>query len=317
MISQNIIIEKNEADAKLRNIHFRRLKNEIISIDDSVFLYDNYLRTNDVRYLNELLWLKNKNNIDLALTHFHTNLNDKKQHKYFYNDDLKGCLKTASDHIKVKKQDFENKKICLIGLPFHFLIGFKKLRKFKADVAIVNIAYHPNRKTHLLLNNKITNLFYKIYFGKKRYKVISIQHKSELKEIELDNKYDIGFHKLSFIISEQLINQFKHGLINDHWGALPLFKGRSTLDYSRLFGAELIITNHLIHKEIDAGPILLYSKIDRNKLKKSIYYQLGGRIVKSIALLCKNDFKNIDNSKGEMFFEMHPFLKEHIKTNKL
>ena len=89
MISQNIIIEKNEADAKLRNIHFRRLKNEIISIDDSVFLYDNYLRTNDVRYLNELLWLKNKNNIDLALTHFHTNLNDKKQHKYFYNDDLK------------------------------------------------------------------------------------------------------------------------------------------------------------------------------------------------------------------------------------
>ena len=89
------------------------------------------------------------------------------------------------------------------------------------------------------------------------------------------------------------------------------------MDYSRLFGAELIITNHLIRKEIDAGPILLYSKIDYKRIKKSIYYNLGNRIVGSISLLGKNKFKEIDNSKGEIFYEMHPFLKKHIKTHKL
>lgn len=310
-------VNKINAESRLKSIHFKRLKKSKISKDESQFLYDCYLETNDVRYFNELLWLNNQKLIDLALKQFNLNLNDNKQHKYFYSDDLKNCLQTASDYIKVKEQDFENKKICLIGLPFHFLIGFKKLRKFNADVEVVNIAYHPSRKMHLLLNNKFTNLFYKIYFGKKRYKVIRVQHKSELKEIDLGKTYDIGFHKLSFIISEQLINQFKYGLINDHWGALPLFKGRSTLDYSRLFGAELIITNHLIQKEIDAGPILLYSEIDRKKIKKSIYYNLGNRIVESISLLCKNQFKNIDNSKGEMFYEMHPYLKNYIKTHKL
>ena len=314
---EQLLEEKVIADVSLKKIHFKRLKKGIISIVESKFLYEQYFKTNDVRFFNELLWLENCEFTQLSMKHFYQNLDDQNKHIYYYSSELKPCLEIESENLLVKESDFANKEICLIGLPFHFLLAFKKLRKLKADVEIVNVVYHPSPNTRFLLNNKVIKSFYKLYFGKNRYKEIQIKNKSQLKEINLGKNYDIGFHKLSFIISDNLIKQFKEGLINDHWGALPLFKGRSTLDYSRLFGAELIITNHLIRKEIDAGPILLYSKIDCKKIKKSIYYNLGNRIVESISLLNKNKFKEIDNLKGEIFYEMHPFLKKHIKTHKL
>lgn len=309
--------DKINANTLLRKIHFKRLKKENITNEECDFLHDQYIKNNDVRYFNELLWLDNKNKKKAIIKHFNKNLDEKKRHKYFYTEKLKSCLKIISNDSIANESDFNGKKICLIGLPFHFIIAFRKLRILKADVEIVNIAYHPSSKMKLLVNNKMSKAFYKLYFGKSRYSEITIKNKAELKDIKLTKVYDIGFHKLSFIISDNLINQFKQGLINDHWGALPLFKGRSTLDYSKLFGAELIISNHLIHKEIDAGPILLYSKIDRNNIKKSIYYDFADRVVKSIVLLSKNKFKDIDNLKGELFYEMHPFLKKHIKTHKL
>ena len=314
---KQLLEEKVIADVSLKKIHFKRLKKGEISIIESKFLYEQYLKTNDVRFFNELLWLENCEFTQLSMKHFYQNLDDQNKHIYYYSNELKPCLEIKSENLLVHESDFANKEICLIGLPFHFLLAFKKLRKLKADVEIVNVVYHPSPNTRFLLNNKVIKSFYKLYFGKKRYKEIQIKNKSQLKEINLGKHYDIGFHKLSFIISDNLIKQFREGLINDHWGALPLFKGRSTLDYSRLFGANLIITNHLINKEIDSGPIILYSKIERKKILTSIYYDLGDRILKSIALLSKKKFKDIDNTKGVLFYEMHPFLKNHIKANKL
>lgn len=309
--------EKLNAETSLRKIHFKRLKKDDDSIRDNKFLHEQYLKTNDVRFFNELLWLNNNAYVDLSKKHFYQNLNEFNTHVYNYSEEFKSCLKTQPDDITVNETDFLNKKICLIGLPFHFRAAFKKLKKLKADVEVVNVVYHPSLKTKLLLNNKIIRKFYEIYFGSDRYTEIQVKEKSEIKTINLEKQFDVGFHKLSFIISDHLIKQFKLGLINDHWGALPLFKGRSTLNYSRLFGADLIITNHLIKKEIDSGKILLYSKIDPKKIKSSIYFGLGDRIVKSISLLCRKNFKDIDNTKGEMFYEMHPFLINHIKTSQL
>ncbi|MBU2922170.1 hypothetical protein KO504_12525 [Winogradskyella psychrotolerans] len=309
--------EKTRADLVLRKIHFKRLKKVDISNEENKFLYDQYLKSNDVRFFNEILWIENEKYTQLATNHFYKNLDSLNKHKFYYDTDLEASLKIEPDIFEVNENDFENKKVCLIGLPFHFILAFKKLRKLNVDVDVVNVSYHSSPKTQFLLNNKASRAFYKLYFGKKRYKEIQIKNKSELKEIDLKKNYEIGFHKLSFIISDKLIKQFKYGLINDHWGALPLFKGRSTLDYSRLFGAELIITNHLIHKEIDSGPILMYSKVDRKNINGSIYYNLGDRILKSIALLCNEKFKDIDNTKGKIFYEMHSFLKNHIKIHKL
>ena len=314
---EQFIVADKTADDFLKIIHFKRLRNETVSIVDIKFLCDKYLELNDVRFFNELLWLENKKYIDLSVEHFYQLLDNKERHKYYYGNEFKYCLNIESDNVCVKESDFENKKICLIGVPFHFLLAFRKLRKLKANVEIVNITFYSNPKINFIINNALIKLFYKIYFGSKRYKEIQVKSKSQLKLIKLEKTYDIGFHKLNFIISEDLIKKFKIGLINDHWAALPLFKGRSTIDYSRLFGAELIISNHLVHKEIDSGSIILYTKINRNKMNKSIYYGIGDRIVKSISLLSTMQVKNIDNSQGKMFYEMHPFIKNHVKIHKL
>lgn len=310
------MVNKTE-DLLLRKIHFKRLRKEEITNEQLEFLREKYFKTNDIRYFNELLWLDGGKNLELSKQHFSKQLNKDKAHNYTYSEELKYCLNIDSDEIIINEDDFKNKKVCLIGTPFHFLSAFKKLTKLKVDVDVVNVVYHPNKKVQLLLNNWAASQFYRLYFGKNTYKEIRIKNKSELKNIELNQPYEIGFHKLNFIISDSLIKQFKVGLINDHWGALPLFKGRSTLDYSRLFGAELVITNHLIAKEIDSGPILLYSRINKNKIKHSIYFDLGDRIVKSLSLLCRGDIKTINNKEGVLFYEMHPFLKEHIKKHNL
>ena len=140
------------------------------------------------------------------------------------------------------------------------------------------------------------------------YKQVSINNKTDLKSFKLPKQYDVGFHKLSFIIRKNVISSFNKGLINDHWGKLPFLKGRSTLMYSKLFGIEPIITNHLIDKYIDSGKIICFTSLKNKNEKLNIYFGLYKRIYKSILLLSSNTFKEIDNKQGVMFYEMHPWI---------
>ena len=151
-------------------------------------------------------------------------------------------------------------------------------------------------------------------FRKNDFYEFKLSTSKDLKLIEMPFNYDIGFHKLNYIIPTSLYAQLKHGLINDHWGALPLFKGRSTLDYSKLFGANLIATNHFIHKKIDSGKIICYTELNPDRLNREIYLGLSDRIIKSLIMFFKEGTKeNIDNREGIVFYEMHPWLKKYIK----
>ncbi|OIQ27869.1 MAG: hypothetical protein BM564_10730, partial [Bacteroidetes bacterium MedPE-SWsnd-G2] len=158
--------------------------------------------------------------------------------------------------------------------------------------------------------NRFISILYKIIFFND-YVEIDIPSKKDLKNFKLPKFYDVGFHKLSFIIGENVTKNFKEGLVNDHWGALPLFKGRSTLHYSKLFGAKKVITNHLIEEGIDSGKILMYSSL---KSKMDIYLGLKNRIFNSLNLLCQNKLLDVDNQKGYIFYEMHPWLIDKLKN---
>ena len=302
-------------DLLLKKIHLRRLRFEVPNFL-SEYLIETFLKTKDVRFFNEFLWLNDKEQIDhsSAITFFSEQVNREGVYNFCYDDSLKNSLKINGDENSIVDASVLEKSICLIGTPFHFMSAFLKFKKLKKKVDIVNVKYHQSKKIGFILNNKIMSVFYKLFFGSKNYFEIKITDKKQLKTIQLPKKYDVGFHKLSFIISDSLIQQFRLGLINDHWGALPLFKGRSTLAYSKLFGANLIITNHLVKKEIDAGEIIMYSAIDPKAEKKAIYLGLGDRIVKSIFLILSDKTKkDIDNSKGKIFYEMHPWLLGHLK----
>ncbi len=301
-------------DELLRKIHFRRFKETVPAFCVS-YLLNTFLTNNDVRFFNEFLWVsEDEEKRRVAFHHFTNQINESGFYSFCYEDDFKSCLALKSDIKKVSKNIFDNNTICLIGSPFHFIFAYKKLRKLGVAVDVVNVRYVSNKIQTHILNNILTSFAYRLIFGKKAYFQIDVEHKKELKDIVLPKKYDVGFHKLGFIISQSLINQFRKGLINDHWGALPLFKGRSTLEYSKLFGANLVATNHLIKPEIDSGAILCFTSLHPKKLKRDIYFGLTDRILRSTALLASDSILDIDNTQGKMFYEMHPWLVSYVES---
>jgi hypothetical protein len=303
-------LEKNSsADVILKKIHLKRKKNSFPKFIIE-FLEKEFLKTNDVRYFNELLWICGDELIlsNTLLQHFNCNMKNSK-YSFPFDKNLEYCLTLSSSKVDVDVNYFSYNKIALIGNPLHFILPYLKFKKNKIKVDVINVKYHPNKTLKILFNNKTISFLFKCFFGQ-GYTEITINDKSELKKIKLNKQYDVGFHKLSFIIGNNLISSFSKGLINDHWGALPLFKGRSTLLYSKLFGAKKVVTNHLITKEIDAGKILLYTAINN---KKDIYWGLKERVYTSIYLLCRSNFIDVDNKIGEIFYEMHPWLIKQLK----
>ncbi|MFD0797132.1 hypothetical protein ACFQZJ_06650 [Maribacter chungangensis] len=297
----------------LRKIHFKRAKQTLPTCCAS-YLHRTFLKTKDVRFFNEFLWVsENEENSRQAIRDFKSQLNEKGYYTYCYDTDLRTCLNIDAETKKVVKNDFGTHTLCLIGSPFHFVFAYKKLRNLGLRVDVINVKYNSGGLQDLLFNNPIMNLFYRLVFGRKNYFEIDIKNKKELKAITLPKNYDVGFHKLGFIIPQNLIDQFNKGLINDHWGALPLFKGRSTLEYSKLFGAKLVVTNHLIKAEIDSGDILCFTPLHPKRLKRDIYIGLTTRIVRAMALLASDSILPLDNTKGKLFYEMHPYLVDYVK----
>ena len=305
------ITKKDDSELLLKKIHFKRLKIQfpILFIKE---IENEYIKTNDVRIFNELLWIcrGDTQKIPESIKKFNSHF---KNGKYQHNYDPK-LLNHDYKKIKINKIDFENNSVALIGNPLFFIMPYYKLLHFGIKPDIINVMYHPNKYLNKIFNS--FTIVYKLIFNKS-YLQIDIDNKSQLDKIKLAKKYDIGFHKLSFIIKENIISNFKKGLINDHWGALPFIKGRSTLQYSKLLGVPQIITTHLIDKKIDSGKIINYYPLKNKHIKLQILSGLRFRILESLYLLSKNKLRETDNTKGIVFYEMHPWLKKKISKFKL
>lgn len=136
----------------------------------------------------------------------------------------------------------------------------KELRKEGHQVEQFFLPYHPNKQISRLLKIKIFVKLISILKGNfYPYKTLDYDHKDEQigKELKKGN-FDIGFHKLNFIIRENIFGSFRLGLLNDHWGYLPLLRGKSTIAYSLLLDVPVISTVHFINQGIDSGPIVGY-----------------------------------------------------------
>ena len=64
------------------------------------------------------------------------------------------------------------------------------------------------------------------------------------------------------LVSEEIIKSFPLGIINAHCGALPRYRGNAVPNWAIIRGEkEIVVTLHLMQKELDAGPILLKKKM--------------------------------------------------------
>lgn len=292
----------------LKCIHFNRDKKIPGFIEE--YLTNHFLKFKDIRYFNEYLWIATKK--DLIYKNKIVFKKNFKQNifKFNYNKKLKYCLNLKKTDVKLDFNRIKNNSICLIGNPIFFIFIYLYLRFKNIKVDVINVKYHNNKIIFFIFYNFIFDLIYKIVFFK-NYKIINIKLKKDIKNIKLNKIYDIGFHKLNFIIPKNILKSFKKGLINDHWAPLPLFKGRSSLDYAKLFGSKLIITNHLVTNKIDEGKILLYSEVNNYFPFLSIYFNISKRILFSINQLSLNRFIK-RKINGIYFFKMHPWLKKLI-----
>ena len=290
----------------LKKIHLKRLKS---NLPDYVvaFCASKYMESNDVRFFNELLWLVDGNLelINKAIKKFEYNFENSK-YKHDLNEEMINSESFMRSPV-IDKSILKSTSIALIGNPIHFIIPFYFFLTKGKRVDVINVKYHPSKKLNTILNSSLIILIFKIIFGSS-YKEVSINTKADLKKFKLSKEYDVGFHKLSFIIRDNILDCFNRGLINDHWGELPFLKGKSTLLYSKLFGIDPVITNHLIDKGIDSGEIICFTSLKNSNQKLKIVFGLYKRIYQSILLLSSNIFKDIDNKKGLIFYEMHPWI---------
>jgi len=290
----------------LKKIHLKRFKSNLPNYVVE-FCKTKYMETNDIRFFNELLWLigKDFNYLKEAVQKFESNYENLKYQCSLYEGMI--CSDSFMTNPVIDKSVLKSTSVALIGNPIHFIIPFYYFLINGKKVDVINVQYHPNKTLNKFLSSTLVNYLFKMIFMNS-YKEVLINNKSDLKSFKLPKKYDVGFHKLSFIIRENVISSFNKGLINDHWGELPFLKGRSTLLYSKLFGIEPIITNHLIDKDIDSGKIICYTSLKNKNKKLNIFFGLYKRIYKSILLLSSNIFKEIDNKQGVIFYEMHPWI---------
>ncbi len=188
------------------------------------------------------------------------------------------------------------------------------------------IPYHPRRIINVVLRNRIA--FFILSFLKKdmfSFIRIDLDYKdSKIEEILQKDQLDIGFHKLGFIIKNNIIAGFRLGLLNDHWALLPFIRGRSTIEYSILFGAPMVTTSHLITEGVDAGDIVaVYSYSDAvdgcstvGEIRKVIRRDRDARAIDSIRQFSKTKAAIVENDErqGMTFFSIHPLLTNFIDT---
>jgi len=306
-VSSFLDIESVEdANLVLKKIHLKRFKS---NLPDYVveFCQSKYLESNDVRFFNELLWLVDGNIscIKESVQKFELNFVNS-IYKHDFNEGVIDAESLINNPV-IDKSVLKSVSVALIGNPIHFIIPYYYFLINGKRVDVINVQYHPNKRFNKFLSSRLVNLIFKIIFGAS-YKQVNITCKDHVKSFKLPNQYDLGFHKLNFIIKENVLGCFKKGLINDHWGKLPFLKGRSTLLYTKLFGIEPAITNHLIDKNIDSGKIICFTSLKNKNQKLNIVFCLYKRIYKSILLLSSNTFKKIDNKQGTIFYEMHPWI---------
>ncbi|HRI25355.1 MAG TPA: formyltransferase family protein [Ferruginibacter sp.] len=315
----------------LFRIHYKRKKllpGESVS-RILLFLSTGYLSTNDIRYFNEFLWFyketeHEKEMMDGCMERFHASLDEKGCH-HLPESLVQYPVNTAGrDLDSITVINNSPLKVCLIGFPPFFGPVIKQLKKEGHQVHQYFIPYHPNRYINRLLKFKLPVKLLSMLKGNfYTYKTLNYDPRDEQigKELKKE-KFDIGFHKLNLIIRENIFGSFRLGLLNDHWGYLPLMRGKSTIAYSLLLDVPVISTIHFINEGIDSGPIVGYQMAQysnaasaddvRGILKK----KMPQRVVAAIKFAGSNNFTSKENNKeaGATFYEMHPWLNEHINS---
>lgn len=294
-------------------------------------LFRSYRETADIRFFNEYLFFsdakKGRQRTNSAMFHmFSGNLRVDGTHCWSKNMELTAMkFLDSNDGKLLETPEFDSSiRVGLLGSP-HFFNNLKtKLDRVGLKSVILFIPHHSSRLVRFLYNSKI--LFKTFLFFKNiriPYEDVSGDYKrGSISTAIRERSLDIAFHKLGFIIKNNIINSFPLGIINDHWGPLPEVRGRSSLEYTLIFGFPVVVTTHFITEKVDDGEIisffdyrhLIESSSSVEDLKAKIREKTDERAARSITLAISKKYMGINNNSkdGLMFYAMHPRLVRYV-----
>lgn len=318
-------------DKLLFNIHFKRNIHLKDYERDNIlnFLLIGYYYSKDVRYFNEFLFFYKKDERHdklwaISKKIFHANVvNHKHIHPLVSPKDVSVFLTHVKKEDKLHKIE-KSVNVGLIGNPIFFKGIENKLNKIGLNVSIYLVKYHTKKYLNVLFNFPFFWRVLSLLTIIPSYKVVDHRDKNlSLPNNGLEGQTTVGFHKLGLIIRNNIIKNFPKGLLNDHWAVLPFIRGRSTIEYSLLFGFEVGCTIHIVTNRIDEGAIVDVYECDIDKIysikgiKKKIKKDLTGRIVKAIIKYISSDYKTIENdtNMGLTYYSIHPALVDYIETD--
>ena len=275
-------------ELSLSEIHKLTLQKNYLSKTEVKHIIDDQVkRYYDVRLLNELLF-------HLSLEELLGFLGGFSYYNPVNNYEIK-----SPTQLSAKIPETPKLELGLLGTNvIHFVIPYILLsRLFEIKVVWV-------RDTSVGLPFKIVNRVITTLLGG------STVERDELASEKMNNMKDhVIFHKLNFIIPKSVIEFFPKGIINDHWGTLPYYRGRSTFEYQSLFNHKKMFTNHLIAEGIDSGGIISYTACGRI-IWWSKYFMLYRRIKLSALMLYFENDALLENEicQGATFYKMHKDL---------
>lgn len=107
-----------------------------------------------------------------------------------------------------------------------------------------------------------------------KFILINNNNQNKLSEL-LDQNYDLALSiNWPFVLTSQIINRFKLGVVNFHCGDLPKYRGNACPNWAIINNEKKIgLTAHFMDKGLDSGPVLLkrFLNITDNIYIKDIY----------------------------------------------
>lgn len=115
-----------------------------------------------------------------------------------------------------------------------------------------------------------------------------------------ENPVDYGIVGGARILSEDVINSFKKGIVNIHPGLLPEIRGLETIKWSIYLDKPLGNTVHLINPKIDAGKMIVREEIEvyTDDTLPELYIRLvqaqPSILIKALDMLKRDDCELVD-----------------------
>jgi hypothetical protein len=189
------------------------------------------------------------------------------------------------------------------------LQGWKKLKIKKSNIRVTP-------KDFCLLEPRLI-------LDKLNINYIIADHNSKLSITKIkEENCDIGVILGSRILSKNVIDCFKTGILNLHPGILPLNRGLDTIQWAVVKNIKQGATSHIINKEIDKGFLVMKENIEifKDDTLIDIYMRISSLeqdlLIKSLNLLINQNFKpHIPLESGEYHSTLLSSYKENF--NKL